>query len=386
MTKKKIVLLFFIIFAVCSITLAIAKEGVVYEEVRTFKEAISIIKEHYVGDVEARDLIQAAIEGMIESLDPHSTFLTQEELKEKTIRMKGEFAGVGIQIGMRDENLTVISPIEGTPAYKAGLKAGDIIIKIDHEPAEVMSLSEAVSRIRGEIGTPVILTILRDKLEEPKDFDITREIIKIVSVRYELLEEGIGYIRISAFQTKTAKELSDALSILTQEKEISSLIVDLRNNPGGLLSSAVDVAGQFLPEGKLVVYIKDGQDRRTDFYARGIRLDYALPVVVLVNRGSASASEIVAGALGDWDRAVILGEQTFGKGTVQSLIPLHDGSAINLTTAIYYTPKGIPIEEEGITPRIIVEAVIEEDEDIQLQRAIDLLRTWEIFRELPGAA
>lgn len=386
MTKKKIVLLFFIIFAVCSITLAIAKEGVVYEEVRTFKEAISIIKEHYVGDVEARDLIQAAIEGMIESLDPHSTFLTQEELKEKMIRMKGEFAGVGIQIGMRDENLTVISPIEGTPAYKAGLKAGDIIIKIDHEPAEVMSLSEAVSRIRGEIGTPVILTILRDKLEEPKDFDITREIIKIVSVRYELLEEGIGYIRISAFQTKTAKELSDALSILTQEKEISSLIVDLRNNPGGLLSSAVDVAGQFLPEGKLVVYIKDGQDRRTDFYARGIRLDYALPVVVLVNRGSASASEIVAGALGDWDRAVILGEQTFGKGTVQSLIPLHDGSAINLTTAIYYTPKGIPIEEEGITPRIIVEAVIEEDEDIQLQRAIDLLRTWEIFRELPGAA
>lgn len=386
MTKKKIVLLFFIIFAVCSITLAIAKEGVVYEEVRTFKEAISIIKEHYVGDVEARDLIQAAIEGMIESLDPHSTFLTQEELKEKTIRMKGEFAGVGIQIGMRDENLTVISPIEGTPAYKAGLKAGDIIIKIDHEPAEVMSLSEAVSRIRGEIGTSVILTILRDKLEEPKDFDITREIIKIVSVRYELLEEGIGYIRISAFQTKTAKELSDALSILTQEKEISSLIVDLRNNPGGLLSSAVDVAGQFLPEGKLVVYIKDGQDRRTDFYARGIRLDYALPVVVLVNRGSASASEIVAGALGDWDRAVILGEQTFGKGTVQSLIPLHDGSAINLTTAIYYTPKGIPIKEEGITPRIIVEAVIEEDEDIQLQRAIDLLRTWEIFRELPGAA
>ncbi|MCL0096533.1 S41 family peptidase [Thermodesulfovibrionales bacterium] len=386
MTKKKIVLLFFIIFAVCSITLAIAKEGVVYEEVRTFKEAISIIKEHYVGDVEARDLIQAAIEGMIESLDPHSTFLTQEELKEKTIRMKGEFAGVGIQIGMRDENLTVISPIEGTPAYKAGLKAGDIIIKIDHEPAEAMSLSEAVSRIRGEIGTSVILTILRDKLEEPKDFDITREIIKIVSVRYELLEEGIGYIRISAFQTKTAKELSDALSILTQEKEISSLIVDLRNNPGGLLSSAVDVAGQFLPEGKLVVYIKDGQDRRTNFYARGIRLDYALPVVVLVNRGSASASEIVAGALGDWDRAVILGEQTFGKGTVQSLIPLHDGSAINLTTAIYYTPKGIPIKEEGITPRIIVEAVIEEDEDIQLQRAIDLLRTWEIFRELPGAA
>ena len=386
MTKKKIVLLFFIIFAVCSITLAIAKEGVVYEEVRTFKEAISIIKEHYVGDVEARDLIQAAIEGMIESLDPHSTFLTQEELKEKTIRMKGEFAGVGIQIGMRDENLTVISPIEGTPAYKAGLKAGDIIIKIDHEPAEAMSLSEAVSRIRGEIGTPVILTILRDKLEEPKDFDITREIIEIVSVRYELLEEGIGYIRISAFQTKTAKELSDALSILTQEKEISSLIVDLRNNPGGLLSSAVDVAGQFLPEGKLVVYIKDGQDRRTDFYARGIRLDYALPMVVLVNRGSASASEIVAGALGDWDRAVILGEQTFGKGTVQSLIPLHDGSAINLTTAIYYTPKGIPIKEEGITPRIIVEAVIEEDEDIQLQRAIDLLRTWEIFRELPGAA
>ncbi|MCL0085817.1 S41 family peptidase [Thermodesulfovibrionales bacterium] len=386
MTKKKIVLLFFIIFAVCSITLAIAKEGVVYEEVRTFKEAISIIKEHYVGDVEARDLIQAAIEGMIESLDPHSTFLTQEELKEKTIRMKGEFAGVGIQIGMRDENLTIISPIEGTPAYKAGLKAGDIIIKIDHEPAEAMSLSEAVSRIRGEIGTPVILTILRDKLEEPKDFDITREIIEIVSVRYELLEEGIGYIRISAFQTKTAKELSDALSILTQEKEISSLIVDLRNNPGGLLSSAVDVAGQFLPEGKLVVYIKDGQDRRTNFYARGIRLDYALPVVVLVNRGSASASEIVAGALGDWDRAVILGEQTFGKGTVQSLIPLHDGSAINLTTAIYYTPKGIPIKEEGITPRIIVEAVIEEDEDIQLQRAIDLLRTWEIFRELPGAA
>ncbi|MCL0035378.1 S41 family peptidase [Thermodesulfovibrionales bacterium] len=386
MTKKKIVLLFFIIFAVCSITLAIAKEGVVYEEVRTFKEAISIIKEHYVGDVEARDLIQAAIEGMIESLDPHSTFLTQEELKEKTIRMKGEFAGVGIQIGMRDENLTIISPIEGTPAYKAGLKAGDIIIKIDHEPAEAMSLSEAVSRIRGEIGTPVILTILRDKLEEPKDFDITREIIEIVSVRYELLEEGIGYIRISAFQTKTAKELSDALSILTQEKEISSLIVDLRNNPGGLLSSAVDVAGQFLPEGKLVVYIKDGQDRRTNFYARGIRLDYALPMVVLVNRGSASASEIVAGALGDWDRAVILGEQTFGKGTVQSLIPLHDGSAINLTTAIYYTPKGIPIKEEGITPRIIVEAVIEEDEDIQLQRAIDLLRTWEIFRELPGAA
>ncbi|MBM4141448.1 MAG: S41 family peptidase, partial [Nitrospira sp.] len=337
---------------------------------------------------------------------------------------KGEFGGLGIQIGIKDGALTVIAPIEDTPAYKAGIKAGDKIIKVNNEITKNMSLHEAVSKMRGVPKTSVIITIFREGWKETKDFTIIREVIKIKSVKSKLLENGIGYIKISQFQEQTAEDLSNAIEKLTQEK-INSLIIDLRNNPGGLLNSAVAVSSQLLPPGKLVVYMKNRAGERTEFYTEGGKYSFTLPTVVLVNQGSASASEIVAGALKDWNTAVILGTQTFGKGSVQTVIPLSDGSGLRLTTARYYTPKGTSIQSTGITPDIIVKlevkegekkhlvirekdlerhlrnekeeekpkepeevAVIEveEKEDAQLQRAIDLLKTWKIFKELPKAS
>ena len=396
-----------------------------YETVKVFTETLSIIKKNYVEDVKTKDLVYGAIKGMLNSLDPHSGFMSPGAYKEMQVDTKGEFGGLGIQIGMKDNLLTVIAPIEDTPAYKAEIKAGDRIIKIDDATTKDMSLQDAVQKMRGPKGTPVKITIVREGWKEPKDFTIVRDIIKVKSVKYKLLEDGIGYVKVTQFQEQTASDLSNALAKLNDDK-VGSLVLDLRNNPGGLLNSAVDVSSQFLPAGKLVVYIKDKAGEKSEYKTGGTRPSYEkTTMVVLVNQGSASASEIVAGALKDWRRAVILGVQTFGKGSVQSVIPLSDGSGLRLTTARYYTPSGTTIQSTGITPDIVVKieakngtkehAVVREKDldrhlkndkgeekkpveqetaplevsekdDIQLQRAIDLLKTWRVFKELPKAS
>jgi carboxyl-terminal processing protease len=396
-----------------------------YEELKIFTESLSIVRKNYVEEIKSKDLIYGAIKGMLNSLDPHSAFMTPEQYKEMQIDTKGEFGGVGIQIGVKEGMLTVIAPIDDTPAYKAGIKAGDKIIKINDEFTKDMSLHDAVSKMRGIPLTTVKITILREGWKETKDFVITREIIKIDSVKSKLLEDNIGYVKINQFQEQTASELTNALKILSKEN-IASLILDLRNNPGGLLNAAVDVTSQFLPEGKLIVAIKDKKGEKIEYRSEKSDINITLPMIVLVNQGSASASEIVAGALKDWNRSVIMGTQTFGKGSVQSVIPLGDGSALRLTTARYYTPNGTSIQTTGIAPDIVVKLVvngeekvvhpairekdlqrhlenedteqkpsepediipveINENEDMQLQRAIDLLKTWKVFKELPRAS
>lgn len=396
-----------------------------YENIKVFTEVLSIVKKNYVEDIKTKDLIYGAIKGMLNSLDPHSSFMSPEGYKEMQTDTKGEFGGIGIQIGIKDGILTVIAPIEDTPAYNAGIKAGDKIIKINEQSTKDMGLLDAVNKMRGPRGTSVKITIMREEWKEPRDFSITRDVIKIKSVKFKMLEEGIGYLKVTQFQEQTANDLSNALAKLSDEKA-AAFILDLRNNPGGLLNSAVDVASQFLPSGKLVVYIKDRAGDKTEYKTGGKHPYYDKPtMIVLVNQGSASASEIVAGAVKDWRRAVVLGVQTFGKGSVQSVIPLSDGSGLRLTTARYYTPNGTSIQSTGIIPDIIVKleskngakehAVVREKDlerhlkndqkdesiqpdqekapvelsekdDTQLQRAIDVLKTWKVFKELPKAS
>ncbi len=395
-----------------------------YEELKVFSEALSIVRKNYVDEKTPKDLIYGAIKGMINSLDPHSGFMTPEQYKEMQVDTKGEFGGLGIQIGIKEGMLTVIAPIDDTPAYRAGIKAGDKIIKINDEFTKDMSLQDAVTRMRGIPSTSIIITILREGWKETKDFTIVREIIKIKSVKSKLLEDGIGYLKVSQFQESTASDLSKAI-VKLKEEGMSSLILDLRNNPGGLLNSAVEVTSLFIPDNKMVVFIKDKKGEKVEYLSEKPNEDFSQQMIVIVNEGSASASEIVAGALKDWNRAVIIGTQTFGKGSVQSVIPLNDGSALRLTTSIYFTPKGTSIQTTGITPDIevkpeiqegekvrpvirekdlkghllngngeenaneeeeIVPMEIDEEKDIQLQRAIDLLKAWRVFKELPKAS
>lgn len=432
MWKKKVVFTVLLFFTVASAGIFIgrstiksvsAEEG--YEELKVFSEAIALVRKNYVEEMKPKDLIYGAIKGMLGSLDPHSAFMTPDQYKEMQVDTRGEFGGIGIQIGVKDGMLTVIAPIEDTPAYRVGIKAGDKIIKINNEFSKDMGLHDAVSKMRGAPSSTVKLTILREGWKETKDFSITREVIKIKSVKSKLLESGIGYIKINQFQEQTSSDLDKALKALTQQN-INALILDLRNNPGGLLNSAVDVSSQFLPADKLVVFIKDRKGEKVEYRSGKSDSVLAIPMAVLVNQGSASASEIVAGALKDWNRAVIIGTQTFGKGSVQSVIPLSDGSAVRLTTARYYTPKGISIQSTGITPEIVVKPEVkdgektrpairekdlerhlkngveldekspeseemipmelEEKDDIQLQRALDILKTWKVFKELPKAS
>lgn len=265
-------------------------------------------------EVSSKDLIYGAIKGMLNNLDPHSSFMTPEMYKEMQVDTKGEFGGLGIQIGVKDRMLTVIAPIEDTPAYKAGIKAGDKIIKIDGAATKDMTLTEAVEKMRGPKGTAVIISVFREDFAQPKDFKITRDVIKIKSVKSKILDSDIGYVRISQFQEKTDDDLQRALKEF-DEKGVKSIIIDLRNDPGGLLNMAVDVSGEFLPSSKLVVYIKGRNGEKDEFFTNNSAPHTTQPIVVLVNEGSASASEIVAGCLQDWGRAVIMGTQTFGKGS-----------------------------------------------------------------------
>lgn len=324
-----------------------------YDNLKIFSEVLSLVQKNYVEEVGSKELIYGAIKGMLGSLDPHSSFMTPEMYKEMQVDTKGEFGGLGIQIGVKDRTLTVIAPIEDTPAYKAGIKAGDKILKIDGAASSDMTLTEAVEKMRGPKGTNVTLTIMRNDFTEPKDFTLTRDTITIKSVKYKVLDGDIGYVRISQFQEKTDDDLKKALAEF-DSKGTKAIILDLRNDPGGLLNMAVDVCSEFLPNNKLVVYIKGRNGEKDQFFTHETNPHATQPMVVLVNEGSASASEIVAGALQDWDRAVILGRRTFGKGSVQTVIGLSDGSGLRLTTAKYYTPKDRSIQNTGITPDIDV--------------------------------
>ena len=384
-------------------------------KLKVFAQALAIIEEQYAEPKTTKDLVYGAIQGTVGTLDPHSSFMTPEEFRELQIETKGKFSGIGIEIALKDRILTVVSPIEGTPAYQAGLKAGDQILKINGASTKNTTLMEAVKMIRGPKGSKVTITINREGFPQPKDFVITREIIPIHSVKARILDDGIGYIRVTNFQDQTDHDLQAFIKKMKQRLvPFKGLILDLRNDPGGLLEQAVRVSDEFLKSG-LIVYT-EGRSRSQNmrFYARPGDDGKAatIPMVVLINEGSASASEIVAGALKDQKRALIVGTKSFGKGSVQTIIPLEDGSALRLTTALYFTPSGVTINDKGIQPDVVVEEkpattdkslqklrdellsqhmrregltdkpwnqpITQEelDKDPQLQRAVELLRHW----------
>lgn len=409
-----------------------------YEELKTFSEVLNQVQRHYVDETKTKDLVQGAIRGMLSTLDPHSAYMTPEMYKEMQVETKGEFGGVGIQIGVKDSRLAVIAPIEGTPAQRAGIKAGDFIVKVNDETTKDLTLMDAVQKMRGPKGTKVNLTIQREGAPEPLLFTLMRDTIKIESVKSKIIE-NLGYVRLTQFQEATGRDLAKAIKQFREQK-VQGAILDLRNNPGGLLTAAVDVSEQFLPNGKLVVFTKNREGKKDEWLAKSKDQMDELPVIVLVNEGSASASEIVAGALQDWGRAVIVGTTSFGKGSVQTILPLGDGSGLRLTTAKYYTPKGRSIQSTGITPDIVVKLPTpatakdgkmsdkEQDakavkpaqgkestpqsngkpseegatkngatpqappldsagdpaleQDAQLQKAVELLKTWKIFKEI----
>ncbi len=348
-----------------------AKYPLPVDELRAFAEVFGAIKAGYVEPVEDKKLITEAINGMLTGLDPHSAYLDQDAFRELQVGTQGEFGGLGIEVGMEDGFVKVVSPIEDTPAFRAGLKPGDLIIKLDDTPVKGMSLNEAVKRMRGKPKTSIRLTILRKG--DPKPFEVTlvRDVIKVQSVKSKLIEPGYGWVRVAQFQEHTGENLVKHLNNLYKDGPLKGLILDLRNDPGGLLNGAVGISAAFLPP-RVTVVSTDGrtEDAKRKYiaspedYLRGTREDYlrnlppqvkSVPMVVLVNGGSASASEIVAGALQDYKRATIMGTQTFGKGSVQTIMPLGNNTAIKLTTARYYTPSGRSIQAKGITPDILVE-------------------------------
>ena len=326
-----------------------------YERLKVFTEVLSLIQANYVDETKPRDLIYGGIKGMLETLDPHSSFMPPDIFKEMQVETQGSFGGLGIEITVKDRQLTVVAPIEGTPADRAGLHPGDRIVKIDGKLTKDMTLMEAVKNLRGPRGTSVTLTILREESPGPFELTLVREIIDVKSVKSKDLGDGIAYIRVSSFQERTGKDLLKAIEQLGQNG-MSAMVLDLRNNPGGLLNQAVHVTDLFLDKGQLIVYT-EGRIKNQDlrFSAEHGAQIPKVPIVVLVNGGSASASEIVAGALQDWKRAVVLGTKTFGKGSVQTVIPLSDGSGLRLTTAKYFTPKGRSIHGTGLLPDIVVE-------------------------------
>ena len=403
----------------------------VYKNIEVFTEVLRQIEKNYVDPQDPQKLIYGAIKGMVRSLDPHSSFLTKEEHQELMMETKGSFSGIGIEITVKDNILTVVSPIEDTPAYKAGVKAGDKIIKVEGKSTKDMTLLEAVKKIRGPKGTQVKLTIAREGVQKPLDFSITRDVIPLKSVRHYSLTPEIGYVRISNFQSKTAKDLSATLEELERRGKLKGLIIDLRNNPGGLLSQAIEVSELFLDSGVIVSTKGRNSSQNIKATAHKDEKQRDYPIIVLVNGGSASAAEIVAGALQDNKRAIILGTRTFGKGSVQTILPLSDGSGLRLTTSLYYTPSGKSIQLSGITPDIDLAYVPpskkekksphrflrEEDleghmpnakngaeetpehnrgtekgmkakmlveKDNQVRHALELLRTWGIFSKIKG--
>jgi carboxyl-terminal processing protease len=389
------------------------KKEDLYRQVELFSDTLAIIQTDYVDETKPKDLIYGALKGMISSLDPHSQFMDPETYNELKVETEGKFGGLGIEITIKDGLLTVVTPIEDTPAWKAGLKTNDRIVKINNELTRDMTLTDAVKKLRGKPGEAVGLTILREAEKKIIEFKIVRDIIKIKDIKEaKILESGIGYIRLAEFRENTAQDINAALEKLTKEG-MNSLILDLRNNPGGLLSVAVKVAEKFLEQDKMVVYTKGRKsEQNIEFRSRQSHPILNLPMVVLINEGSASGSEIVAGCLQDYKRAIIMGTKSFGKGSVQTIIPLSDGSALRLTTSRYFTPSGKQIHEKGVVPDIIAEEakfeiaqpkeekpqdIFEEIEkkekpakeekvfdyrtDSQLMRAVDVLKAVKIYKE-----
>lgn len=338
-----------------------------FEALKRFSQVLDMVEQHYVKDIPRSELIRDAIKGLLEQLDPHSAYLTEEDFKDIQESTAGKFSGIGIEISLDNGRLTVVSPIEDTPAHKAGLRAGDIILEIDGQTTQEMNLNDAVKRIRGQSGTSVTLVILHKGSKTPEEVSITRGTIPIISVKTQELEKGYIFLRLTRFSDTTTRDMREQLKDYMKKSSLKGIVLDLRNNPGGLLEQAVSVADTFLAEG-LVVYIQ-GKDKaqRKDFLARKEPTDIVdVPIVCLINSGSASASEIVAGALQDTNRALILGEKTFGKGSVQTVIPLADGAGIKLTTALYYTPKGRSIQAEGIVPDLDIPFVPIREDDSEL--------------------
>jgi carboxyl-terminal processing protease len=349
------------------------------EELRIFTDVYTRIKKDYVVEIDDKELLEHAIRGMLAGLDPHSSFLNEEEFRELQIGTTGEFGGLGIEVGMEDGFVKVISPIDDTPAQRAGVKAGDLVIRLDDKPVKGMTLNEAVKIMRGKKGTKITLTIVREGADKPLKITITRDVIRVKSVKSKLLEPDFGYVRITNFQSKTTRNLIDAVKALKDENSgpLKGLVLDLRNNPGGVLTGAVGVSDAFLDDG-LIVYTEGRVEDSVLRYSatKGDIIDGA-PLVVLINGGSASASEIVAGAMQDHKRAIIMGTRSFGKGSVQTILPLKENSALKLTTARYFTPSGISIQAQGIEPDIVLEnlkvAKLETQESTSLKEA-DLAR------------
>ena len=354
---------------------ASAKAPLPLEELRTFAEVMDRIKAAYVEPVDDKTLLENAIKGMLSNLDPHSAYLGPEDFAELQESTSGEFGGLGIEVGTEDGNIKIVSPIDDTPASKAGIQAGDFIVKINGQPTRGLSMTEAVDKMRGKIGQKITLTLVRNG-GTPFDVTLTRANIQVKSVKAQLLEDGYGYIRITQFQVKTGEEVASALSKLRREngnKRLKGIILDLRNNPGGVLQSAVEVVDHFITKG-LIVYTK-GRIANSElrFSATGKDLSEGVPLVVLINGGSASASEIVAGALQDQKRGVVMGTTSFGKGSVQTVLPLNNDRALKITTALYFTPNGRSIQAQGIVPDIEVSrAKITREQDTEYYKEADL--------------
>jgi carboxyl-terminal processing protease len=333
---------------------AIDTQSLPFDELRAFTEIFGRIKQDYVEPVSDKKLLEDAIRGMLSGLDPHSAYLASEEYKELQEGTTGQFGGLGIEVSMENGFVKVVSPIDDTPAQKAGIKAGDLIVRLDDKPVKGMTLADAVKIMRGEPGSEIVLTVIREGEEAPLKFALTRDIIKVKSVKNRLLEKNYGYLRISSFQSGTGQSLLDAVDELKKENEgaLKGIILDLRNNPGGVLNAAVEVSDAFLESGLIV--FTEGRIKNSEmrFNATPDDIINGAPIVVLINGGSASASEIVAGALQDHKRAIIMGEKSFGKGSVQTILPTSNGAAVKLTTARYFTPSGRSIQAEGIEPDV----------------------------------
>ena len=404
---------------------ASARSNNIYEELKVFTDVLGLLQKEYVEETNSNELMYGAIKGMLETLDPHSAIMPPNMYKEMQEETKGRFEGLGIEITIKEGILMVVSPIEDTPAFKAGIMAGDQILKIDGDSTKNLTLDNSAKRMRGPKGTQVTITIMREGFTKPREFTLTRDVIPVRSVRHELLEKQYGYIRLSQFQEKTEGELDKALKALEEESKgsMKGLVLDLRNNPGGLLDQAVKVADRFIESGLIVSMEGRREDQKMKFLAQFQGTVARYPLIVLVNGGSASASEIVAGAIQDHGRGILVGTQTFGKGSVQTIFPLKDGSGVRLTTARYFTPNGRSIQAKGIIPDILVKPALSEEEkvtplpkqpmekdlerhlietekgppkekekpkkeevkekkpsDPQLERALELLKSWEIFK------
>ncbi|MDQ2695800.1 MAG: S41 family peptidase [Pseudomonadota bacterium] len=327
------------------------------DELRTFAEVLDRVKQDYVEGVDDQLLLESAIRGMLAGLDPHSAYLNSDDFRDLQVGTSGEFGGLGIEVGMEDGFVKVISPIDDTPAQRAGIRAGDLIIRLDETPVKGLTLPEAVKLMRGRAGTEITLTIVREGEDKPLQITVMRDVIQVKSVKSRLLEPGFGYVRITQFQSRTFRDLDNNLNDLKAQNSgpLKGLVLDLRNNPGGVLNAAVEVADAFLEKGMVVYTEGRGEGSRQKFNATPGDVLKGVPLVALVNGGSASASEIVAGALQDHRRAIIMGEQTFGKGSVQTILPLVNNTALKLTTARYYTPNGRSIQAAGIVPDITLE-------------------------------